>query len=63
MRRSSTDFCAFIAHRLSTVQACDRLVLLSKGRIAAVGTYTEMRKTPDFAALSLVGETEPTRPF
>lgn len=53
----------YIAHRLSTVQACDRLVLLSKARIAAVGTYAEMRKNPDFAALSLVGETEPARPF
>jgi len=29
----------FIAHRLTTVRPCDRLVFLSQGKIAGVGTY------------------------
>ncbi len=31
-----------IAHRLSTVAACDRLVLLREGRVVASGTYDEL---------------------
>lgn len=31
-----------IAHRLSTVRNCDRIVLLEKGRIRALGTYGEL---------------------
>jgi len=31
-----------IAHRLSTVQRCDRIVLLDQGRIAGVGSYLEL---------------------
>lgn len=31
-----------IAHRLSTVERCDRLVLLQEGRVAAAGTYDEL---------------------
>lgn len=31
-----------IAHRLSTVKKCDRIVLLEHGRIEAVGTYDEL---------------------
>jgi len=46
----------FIAHRLSTVQFCDRLVFLRQGKTAGIGTYAELRKNPDFAALSLIGE-------
>jgi ABC-type multidrug transport system fused ATPase/permease subunit len=33
-----------IAHRLSTVQRCDRIVLLEQGRIAGLGSYQEMAK-------------------
>lgn len=33
-----------IAHRLSTVEACDRLYLLRDGRVDAVGTYDELRE-------------------
>jgi ATP-binding cassette subfamily B protein len=31
-----------IAHRLSTVQRCDRIVLLEQGRIAGLGSYQEL---------------------
>jgi ABC-type multidrug transport system fused ATPase/permease subunit len=47
----------FIAHRLSTVQSCDRLIFLRNGTIADVGTYTELEKNPEFLALSVAGET------
>jgi ATP-binding cassette subfamily C protein len=46
----------FIAHRLSTVQSCDRLIFLREGRIAAMGTYAELRKNPEFLALSSAGD-------
>ena len=47
----------FIAHRLSTVQACDRLIFLRNGRIAGVGTYGELERNPEFLAISAAGET------
>jgi ABC-type multidrug transport system fused ATPase/permease subunit len=47
----------FIAHRLSSVQSCDRLIFLSNGRIADVGTYIQLEKNPEFLALSVAGET------
>ena len=31
-----------IAHRLRTVQACDRIVMLDNGTIVADGTYREL---------------------
>ena len=31
-----------IAHRLSTVQSCDRILLLEDGRIAGLGSYSEL---------------------
>ncbi len=34
-----------IAHRLSTVRHCDKIVLMDKGQIAAVGTFEELEKT------------------
>ena len=38
-----------VAHRLSSVRRCDRLVFLSNGRIKACGSYDElMRDDPDF---------------
>jgi ABC-type multidrug transport system fused ATPase/permease subunit len=45
----------FIAHRLSTVESCDRLIFLRDGRIADVGSYAELEKNPEFLALSLAG--------
>jgi ATP-binding cassette, subfamily B, bacterial PglK len=42
-----------IAHRLSTVQACDRIVLLKDGAIADVGTYDELLdRNTDFRAMA-----------
>ncbi len=31
-----------IAHRLSTVRGCDRLIFLHQGRVAAIGTFDEL---------------------
>jgi len=42
----------FIAHRLSTVQACDRLIFLRGGRIVDIGTFTELQRNPEFLAMS-----------
>jgi ATP-binding cassette subfamily B protein len=33
-----------IAHRLSTVRKCDRIVVMDKGEIKAIGTYNELEK-------------------
>lgn len=41
-----------IAHRLSTVRQCDRLVLMRHGAIAAAGTYDELLvRSPEFAEM------------
>jgi ABC-type multidrug transport system fused ATPase/permease subunit len=46
-----------IAHRLTTVRSCDRLVLLDKGRVAATGTFADLtegnREFQRLAGLSL----------
>lgn len=42
----------FIAHRLSTVQGCDRLVFLRQGSIAGVGSFAELLRDPEFLALT-----------
>ena len=34
-----------VAHRLSTVRTCDRVVLVEAGRIAGIGTFDELRAT------------------
>ena len=43
-----------IAHRLSTVQDCDRLVFLQGGRVAATGTYNELLGNPGFRSMASV---------
>jgi ATP-binding cassette subfamily C protein len=46
-----------IAHRLSTVRGCDRLVFLDQGRVAAVGSYRELiAGHAGFRAMALAGE-------
>ena len=48
-----------IAHRLSTVRHCDRLIFLDKGRIKAVGRFDElMRDCEAFANLVRLGALE-----
>lgn len=43
-----------IAHRLSTVRACDRIILLSGGEVVATGTYDELVDSePRFRALAM----------
>jgi ATP-binding cassette, subfamily B, bacterial PglK len=42
-----------IAHRLSTVQGCDRLIFLQDGRIAASGTYDELLRNAAFRSMAL----------
>ncbi len=42
-----------IAHRLSTVRDCDRILLLDHGKLAAAGTYAELSDTNEhFRAMS-----------
>jgi ATP-binding cassette, subfamily B, bacterial PglK len=41
-----------IAHRLSTVRACDRIIHLRAGALAGVGTFDELLADPDFTALT-----------
>jgi ABC-type multidrug transport system fused ATPase/permease subunit len=41
-----------IAHRLSTVQDCDRLIFMQDGRIAATGTYNELLGNPVFRSMA-----------
>ena len=41
-----------VAHRLSTVRHCDRIIVLREGRVAAVGAYAELLATdPHFQRL------------
>ena len=41
-----------IAHRLSTVKHCDRLIYLRGGRVAGIGTYQELMVDPQFHQLT-----------
>jgi len=50
-----------IAHRLSTVERCDRIVLLEQGRIRAIGSYQEL--TASSAAFrAFVNQPQPIHP-
>jgi ATP-binding cassette subfamily C protein len=42
-----------IAHRLTTVQGCDRLIFLQDGRVAATGTYDDLLQNDAFRSLAL----------
>jgi ATP-binding cassette subfamily C protein len=41
-----------IAHRLSTVKACDRLIYLRDGKVAGTGKYDELIRDPMFRSLT-----------
>ena len=49
-----------VVHRPSTVALADRVALLRDGRIAAVGTHSELMRLPDYAHVLSVQE-EPVR--
>jgi ABC-type multidrug transport system fused ATPase/permease subunit len=45
-----------IAHRLSTVRRCDRIIVLDNGEVSAIGSYDELERTSSaFRALSRAG--------
>lgn len=49
-----------IAHRLSTVRACDRIFFLENGRIVQHGSFPDlMARSPGFAALVRLGSLTP----
>jgi ABC-type multidrug transport system fused ATPase/permease subunit len=55
LRRSRTV--VMIAHRVSTIQAADHVVLLEKGRLVAAGRYEELlRDIPSFKQLMAAGD-------
>jgi ABC-type multidrug transport system fused ATPase/permease subunit len=41
-----------IAHRLSTVKHCDKLIYLRGGRLAGIGTFQELMADPEFRQLT-----------
>jgi ATP-binding cassette, subfamily B, bacterial PglK len=41
-----------IAHRLSTVKNCDRLIYLRDGKLAAIGTFSDLMTDPTFRQLT-----------
>jgi len=50
-----------IAHRLSTVMNCDRLYFMANGKVAAMGTYTELLEhCPEFRAMAKGYEPTPS---
>jgi ABC-type multidrug transport system fused ATPase/permease subunit len=58
----STTTVIVIAHRLTTVRECDRILLLDGGRLVAQGGYVELLKSsPLFRALATAGVAVGTR--
>jgi ABC-type multidrug transport system fused ATPase/permease subunit len=41
-----------IAHRLSTVKHCDVLIYLKDGKLAGIGTYSDLLNDPGFRQLT-----------
>jgi ATP-binding cassette subfamily C protein len=42
-----------IAHRLTTVESCDRLIFLRDGKLAGIGAYAELLRDPRFKAIAV----------
>jgi ATP-binding cassette subfamily B protein len=40
-----------VAHRISTIQMADRIVVIDGGRVAATGTWNQVRRNPTFNAI------------
>lgn len=52
-RLSSQKTIILIAHRLSTVEPCDRIFMLGEGRVIAEGTFSELlERSADFGRLA-----------
>lgn len=48
-----------VAHRLATIEACDRIHLLERGQVIASGSYQELPRTqPTFRAFAHGGRTD-----
>ena len=62
LAREPRKTCIVVAHRLSTVRSCDKIVLIERGRVAESGTYDELiRMGGKFAALAATElESEPS---
>jgi len=39
-----------IAHRMSTIKSCDRIVVINKGKVVEDGTYEELVRLNGFFA-------------
>lgn len=53
LRSSSRMTCVTVAHRLTTITACDRIVYLDAGRISGIGSYEDLRREiPQFAEMA-----------
>lgn len=48
-----------VAHRLSTIAACERLLVLDAGIVSALGPYPEVADHPFFASINLESPTTP----
>lgn len=46
MKKDAKTTVISIAHRLTTLQNCDEIIVMDKGRIAQRGTFDELRNTP-----------------
>jgi ATP-binding cassette, subfamily B, bacterial PglK len=54
---SSTKTLIIIAHRLSTVRACDQIIFMKDGKVNAIGSFDALRtENPEFQRLVKLGE-------